>query len=241
MPTVRCPSCRRPLNLPEDTLADTAQCPLCESVFAVADLDVQRPRPPRPLAPAVPVGAREVPVPRAEERDLPADEGRLRTRRALGTAAGWLKAMVAFGLFQMATCGLCGCIEADRSRSFAFGRGASLFFHLYAAWWIVRVVVLVIIWAGAERLSRGRGGAGLARAGAILALIYALLTVVITLPALYELMEDLGQAGRRRVRPTVWVSVSLTFTYITAMCGLIGAVLALRQLARPEVEQAFRR
>src|SRR5947209_5259427 len=44
MPTVRCPSCKRALNLPEHADFSTARCPLCQTTFDVAD-QAPSPRP----------------------------------------------------------------------------------------------------------------------------------------------------------------------------------------------------
>ena len=241
MTTVRCPSCRRALNLPDTTLADTAQCPVCESVFPVADLEVQHQRPPRPSTPAVPIGAREIPTHRSDDRDLAPNAPRLdgAAHRGLALAGGWLKAMVVFGMFQVVTCGLCGCLGGPRRGLLGLRPGTV--YQLTAALLILQFVALALVWAAADRLSRRRG-LGLARGGAIIALVYALLTVLPTMPDLYKAMEELGKPGPRRLSPgppAVWVS--LVFTYITAFCGLVGSILALRQLSRPEVERVFKR
>lgn len=240
MPTVRCPSCRRALSLPEDTVVETARCPLCGAVFAAAAAEEPRPPRPRPAAPAGPVGAREVPVPRRHDHDLdgaepPLDGG---AARGLSAASGWLKAMVALGVFHVLTCGACGCLEAQGRAPPGPARQRALV--LYAGLSVVRLVALAVVYAAAERLSRRRGLA-LARTGAIVALLYAILTPLPSLPALLALLERLGQARAAGPPVPMPMQISLALTLLTALCGAVGALLALRQLVRPEVERAFER
>ncbi len=47
--TITCPSCERPLRVPEDLLGQTVKCPSCSATFAVPDSIEEKPS--RPTAP----------------------------------------------------------------------------------------------------------------------------------------------------------------------------------------------
>jgi hypothetical protein len=113
MYTIRCPSCRRPLNLPEQADVGTAQCPLCGTPF-----DVSSPEPERSAVPVVPVvphhsGVTAQPQtfhpPRPDEPDEDYPGGPLTPpdRAAMESAALWLRAAAYLGVTRTLLCG-CG-------------------------------------------------------------------------------------------------------------------------------------
>src|SRR5688500_18886934 len=112
MPTVKCPSCRRALRLPENREVVTAQCPLCQATF-----DASPPAPAqRTAAPASTEALLVEPTEDSAEFEYDPDETpqARADRRAIRAAAGWLKAMGAIGLTQLILCGCFDLFEADR-------------------------------------------------------------------------------------------------------------------------------
>ena len=90
MPTIRCPSCRRALNVPEQHLGALARCPLCRHTFrAPAEPD---PPPPREPLPA--------PGPVEELAPPPVEPA----RRALDPAGAWLQGCAALLVAQTVFC-----------------------------------------------------------------------------------------------------------------------------------------
>lgn len=239
MPTVRCPSCRRPLNLPESVEAHSARCPLCEATFAIADAEVQRTSPAlRPMAPLAPVGAREVPLHR-DSPSRPAESPRPVENRSLRIASQWLRLMVLTGGIDLLSCGLCNCFKGGDVLSSS--GGMVRWFEVLAVLWVIRALALIVVWSAAERLS-AQTNLSFTRAGAIVALVYALLNALPTLPLVLRVMEELGRPNRAPLElMAAPLCLSLILTYLTSLCGLIGSILALRQLTRPEVVRAFRR
>src|SRR5436190_12371528 len=90
MPTIRCPSCRRALNVPEQHLGALARCPLCRHTSrAPAEPD---PPPPREPLPA--------PGPVEELAPPPVEPA----RRALDPAGAWLQGCAALLVAQTVFC-----------------------------------------------------------------------------------------------------------------------------------------
>ncbi|MGL4549912.1 MAG: hypothetical protein ACRC33_01890, partial [Gemmataceae bacterium] len=113
MPSVRCPSCQRLLNLRDEMIGREAQCPLCAAVFpaepeggrAVAYQPM--PDAPDPARPWRPAGGRrdeeqapKFPGPRRDAADLPPDPVR--------RAGSWMFGLALTALVWNLTCGCAG-------------------------------------------------------------------------------------------------------------------------------------
>jgi hypothetical protein len=93
MPSLRCPSCGRALNFTDALRGALVQCPACRHNFIVPE--EEPPDPPRPpLATPVSRPAPVGPVPETFDFDGPEDEQVVRQRKALRSAAWWLRSAV---------------------------------------------------------------------------------------------------------------------------------------------------
>lgn len=115
MPTVRCPSCKRMLNLREEQIGLDARCPLCGTVFT-AEPEGGRAVPyqppvhaPDPMQPWRPAGSDAAPSPGASDLprlEPPPDEDAARDRVRL--AGTWLLGLAIANLAWNLTCGCAG-------------------------------------------------------------------------------------------------------------------------------------
>jgi hypothetical protein len=233
MPTVRCPSCNRALNLPEHADIDTAKCPLCQTAFAVtAQLPPPRPLPAR--AAPTPVRRREVepiatPFDFHEEASdpLPRDD-----RKALYAAANWLKTGSLLAIGHTFLCGCCPFLSVP-------GLGEDVitvccFCHL------VRIAVSIIIYNGAEAFNR-RSSHGWALTSCVLALMLAALSLLFILPILLDL--PLQGPARLGMGPNEDQVVAMLAgglsTLAVIVTFVVGAVKGFLVLRRPAVRRAF--
>ena len=151
-------------------------------------------------------------------------------RRAIGSAVRFLKAHAALGIVEAFTCN-CVSILAFSAMASSFFAGA---FGL-----MLRIVLLGVIFRGAEALERRRKR-GLAMTAGILALLvsgYLILVGSIGMLNLLLLLLPRRAPGG----DSSFLLVSTAVTGVVAVLGLIGGIKTLVVLSNPEVSRSFRR
>jgi LSD1 subclass zinc finger protein len=230
MPIVRCPSCRRALNLPESADISTAKCPLCQTTF-----DVPR-EPPRSAPPAAdvirPIG-RAVPhpepsVPRFEDRDdlLPRAD-----RLAVASACAWMKGAGILGAVHLF---FCGCV------SFAFLGGEEAAVFVYCTSYVFQLVASIVVYNGATALHR-RTSPGWVMTAGVVAVILGVLSLLLALPVFAGALHQMELPRRRNAEDAILVGVALLLNLAVIVSFLVAGVKALRVLRRPGVRRGFLR
>ena len=161
MPTVRCPSCKRALNLPESVDIATAQCPLCGATFAAPPSRVE----------AVPLAAPIPPMPRAVVHEEPGQWSEPQTpfefpsnplpeaeNREAASARFWLKSAGVIGLIHLF---LCSCV------SFVFTGRDELLALTYCGSYVFQLIASLVVYNGGNVLQR-EPASGWATAAAVL-------------------------------------------------------------------------
>jgi hypothetical protein len=236
MPIVRCPKCNRALNFPEYADITTAQCPLCQTTFEVADR-VERPAPPSRRVPEI-SRAQPQRVPQPAPFDFgPDDDGLKREdRAALRSAVVWLKTAALLSMGHVLLCGCCpfsmmrpgpspsGIHSEDLAAAMCFG-------------YFVHLGVGIVLYFGADALGR-RVSYRWAMFTCVLGLVAAVIEAVFSLPAL----AFLGSLhARYHSQEEAWLMVGVILIYPAAMMLFFtGALKGLAALRRPGVREAFR-
>ncbi len=229
MPTVRCPSCNRALNLPEHADIRTARCPLCQTTFDVADR--APPPPPVPRGPAP--GAPEVDTASAGEsapfdfneavpHPLAGDD-----RRALASAGSWLQAAGMVGLAHSLFCWCGSVIPLEGTEGLVAG---------CCFGYVLQIVASALVYRGGRELTTQQS-IGFARTAVAMAFLAVVLELLFAIPLVLFTLER-GRVDSDDVALLVLVAglrVVLIALFLTAGAR---AMLALR---RPGVRRAFSR
>jgi hypothetical protein len=239
MPTVRCPSCQRALNLPDYQHGGDARCPLCHTTFPTASPQSLDPAtsylPPIPLTMPTSQARPETKEPTPFDFEEPNESESLSRpdRHALRSASNWLKAHAGIGIVHMFTC---GCVNV-----LAFGALTGVGGELYLTGAILdvllRLVAFGVIAAGADSMERRRSRA-LATTAAVLA---PLMGVYLLVPA-FLLLTTVGGRGRSSLTAEETIlpaCFSLLLTILVAVLGVVGGIRSLVLLNKPEVLRAF--
>jgi LSD1 subclass zinc finger protein len=223
MPTIRCPSCKRALNLPEHAEFATARCPLCQTDF---DVPASAPPPAPSLAPAVfradtASAGQPSPFHFPEEPGaaLPAGD-----RKALASAANWLKVAGCLGVSHSVLC-WCGTVVPLEGMRGAVA-GCCLAY-------VLQFVACALVFRGGREMASFRG-IGYARTAVRMAFLAALLEVLFALPLLLFMLERHWGGDRDLILCLAGLRVLLVALLLTAA---IKTTLALQ---RPGVRRALR-
>jgi hypothetical protein len=242
MPTVRCPSCHRALNLPEFTDIESARCPLCQHTFPVPGRAA--PAEPAPLQPWSAPARVDTdngqpwrtpdqvdtdstgPMPLGpDEEALPAED-----RRAVASASAWLKGSGILGLVHLF---FCGCV------SFAFIREDAAIL-LYCGSYIFQLMASLIIYNGGNALRRGTSRGWTETAG-ILALIMGVLATVMAVPIFLAALREMDLPRRRSTEDTLMLLVALMLNLSLIVAFFVAGVKTWVALRRPSVRTSFER
>lgn len=239
MNTIRCPSCRRILNLPASLCGTEVQCPGCHTNFVPPRAD--EPHPAIPIA--VPV-LQAVPVPEPAaggpaEAFAFNDEQNARhhrVRRKVDVAAGWLRRAVLCDMLATMMC--CPCTWE------VFGIHTFILDEVSVVYGLLATIVLVLLVMGFDALVLigshylvRRRFRGLVTASAIVALLLALKNAVQTLGlllvqlnAMMEMDVCFGLVGLIMVGLAVGAAIN----------GFVGGIKTLSVLKDPDVRRDFR-
>jgi hypothetical protein len=174
MPSVRCPTCKRLLNVRDEMIGLDAKCPLCAAVFP-AEPEGGRPAPyqplpdaPDPTRPWRPAGRRDeepipkFPGPRRDGHELPPSP--------LRRAGNWMFGLALTALVWNMTCGCAGVLtlvgRANRARD--------LDAFIVASAFMLQLVFLMLILIAGNQMRTGGRNRGLIWTGVVLAICEAL-------------------------------------------------------------------
>jgi hypothetical protein len=230
MSIVRCPSCDRALNLPERSEVTTAQCPMCQHVFAVG----------RPASvPYVP----PVPTPTVRPREdaspapLPSFPGQsedpqaLALRRAVDSTSAWLRGAGIVGLLHLF---FCSCV------SFAFIGHDDLFILGYCGSYVFQLAASLIAYNGSTVLQR-RSSRGWVQAAGVLSLLVGGLTAVLAVPVFSQVLRDLNVNRQQNTQESGIILLgALAANAVVVVFFLVAGVKTLLVLRRPEIRSGFR-
>jgi hypothetical protein len=223
MPSIRCPSCGRALNFTDALRGALVQCPACRHNFVAPE---EEPRPPRP--PPAPVAAHPTPPAGPEPFDFagPEDARAARQRKALHSAAWWLRCAV---VLDVGASVLGCCTLPVLTAEFPAG----LFF--LAGTGVAQYLPLILVAVGSQRL-RERRGYRLCQAAAVLVLPPSLWALLQTVVAARVALGELGGA-----EPAGMFFLPLAaLTVCGAAAGVVGAAKAIALLSDAEVRRSFR-
>jgi phage FluMu protein Com len=237
MPTVRCPSCNRALNLPESSDIVTAKCPLCQTAFPVVDRVESPPRPRPTTAPVARAVLREQtpgPLPFDLEPGRPDSLGR-DNRKALGAASSWCKAAGFVGLLHTILC-WCGTFGNVSNDTFVAG---------YCIGHLLQIAVSVLVYRGASALT-ARRSFGTAQLAGLMAFVAVVFEVLFAIPLVVTLGDalDRSSSSRGRTGPGEEVPICLfllALQLVVVALFLMAGVKTLLALNRPGVRQGFPR
>jgi hypothetical protein len=220
MPTVRCPSCSRALNLPDFADIQAARCPLCQATFDVP----ARPDSAPPGPADADAGDQLVPPDRVDP-ELQADHA------ALHSAVGWLKAAALFSLVNALGCGCFSFPSDSTDNPLVVG----LFFG-----YLTRLAVSLLVWWGAESLNR-RTRLEVAVAGSVGAVVLSGLSALLLLPLLLSAVHALPDLteGVLNLEDTLMFSLVGGFHLAIVVLFLVAGSKGIAVLRRPSVRQGF--
>jgi len=240
MSTVHCPACDRALNLPEASGVTTVQCPLCRHVFAVPP----RAPPAPPKRPSLlQVDPSSAPAPPTYDLHAATAEPLLPAadRRAVASAAGWLRAAGILGATHLFCC---SCV------SFAFLPPADrqpterdfLLTVAYVVGYLFQGVASLIVYQAARALE-WRGSRWLVRTGGVLGVVMGLLALLMAVPVFLEAAGHLDPQRPRAPSEVdlVVMLLGLLLDVALVVCFLVGGVKALTVLTRPAVLRGVQR
>jgi hypothetical protein len=228
MATVRCPSCKRALNLPEHADISTACCPLCQTTFDVADVAAA---PPRPVARATPVSPRvdtsAVGGPSPLDFDGPGQRLSHEDRKALSTAGYLLQGAGVLGILHSLFC-WCGTIIPME--------GAEALVAGCCFVYVLQVVASAYVYRGGRELLTFQQ-TGHARTAVIVAFLAVGLEMVFAVPPLAFIRHKQWSDGEELliVLFIAGLRILLVALFLTA------AIKTSMALNRPGVRQALPR
>jgi hypothetical protein len=233
MPTVHCPSCHRALNLPRAIDVVTAQCPLCQTTFDVARQTEQPPRstPLRPSVVRVDTASAKAPSPFDFER--PSDPLDDDTRKAMASAASWLRWAGLLGLAHSLVC-WCGTFASLDNSPYQFLLAG------YCVGYVLNILVSLVVHNGARALTRRRDPFS-ARLSAVAAFLAALLEALFAAPTLLAFLEVVTRVRRRPGEDALLLLVFLGMHLVVFALYLTAGVKTILALQRPGVRRAFSR
>lgn len=206
----------------------TAQCPLCQTSFPAPKQIIPTLYVPPPSAEVVRPAPLPDPVPLPDPSDpFPSDADSeapevLATRRAINTAAGWLKWTGILGLTQLFLCGCCDLAEQEVIK----GRGA----EAVLASFLARFVAFVIVLTSVESF-RQRRNVRHVQIAAITAVVLGLYLFYRSRLWWIEIFRSSGVFGPTRFDPKPFFVFALLHTAMgtTAMVAGIKTWLLLRR------------
>jgi LSD1 subclass zinc finger protein len=238
MPIVKCPGCRRPLNLPAGLRGPEVQCPACQTTFRAPEDD----------RPASPGSASAEPVSRTWQEgeqaagpgpvsplDFQADEAQAtyyRVKRKVERPASWLRWVVWSDVLGSFLC--CPCFFNLTTRRDVPDDEAFLF--VVGAIWLAELIFVVLVGIGSHYLTR-RKAYGLVITAAILSLLLGIKNLLsLAWPGLFLVFRATNKDGCF-LFPALMMLLVLA---IAAVSGLTGGIKTLLVLQDPEVARDFR-
>jgi LSD1 subclass zinc finger protein len=240
MPPVRCPTCRRALNLPEHIVGQSVRCPLCDTVFATGEREKPWPllTPPLTVPANGPAGAHKVPGAPVEDLDVEDPgcgvSGAARVGRRLAPADLWLSVTAVLWLIQTVMTVL--CCQYDVLVPPTIQLSVWAWVAIYGA--MMARLSLPFTYAGAFEARDWRQYPRVAWLGSIV-----LFADSVVVPGLlwYVWQHQWGQ-GHSRPGPFSQVALFLlaALTVVTSVCGLIGSIKVFLVLSSPNPRQPAR-
>jgi LSD1 subclass zinc finger protein len=239
METIKCPSCRRILNLPASLRGTEVQCPGCHTTFVPPrdeDPSVGRMADPPYVPPAslVPRPTRPAQVggpPEAFDFNDEEQARYYRTRRKVDRAASWLRRTVLFDFFPTF---LCCPVIIEIARWVKVPEGEPLVVAMLAGGLFI-LCPNVLVLAGLHYLTRRRF-VGLVMTTGLLAFVVALKDLMLA----FWLVQGLLQAVRLGPCVSLLILGLLALAAAATVNGVIGGIQTLTVLNDPEVRRDFR-
>jgi hypothetical protein len=229
MLTIPCPSCKRPLHLPETEQGNIACCPLCKTIFQTPSRLVDVPGASRDyLASSLMYATRSgLPSPgesASVEDPYDAADEKTDSRRSLQSASRFLVAYVVLAGIQTLTCGFLNASAVVDL--FGYRYDGPFVFAVVA----VQVIALFVILCGAGTMARGRTH-HVAIVGCTLALALSVFQFLMPLSHLVAYLTPFG----RWVPYAEWYwGVSTLVSGVLAVIGWLGGIRGWIILHFPE-------
>lgn len=236
---IACPSCQRQLNVPDNAAGKQVRCPApdCGTAFFVPAAAPSAPvvAPPAP-APAVAFdfGGGAAIGPEADFGFTEHTDGGIAgigVRTRINRAAGWLNMAAGSMVFYMLFAISIGIAAFAMTRAWpALVVGACTPFV------ILPFTILILV--GARMLTRGRRR-DLALTAAIVSVVAGGLSLIFMLVMLVFFVLALVRGAGSNAFVLLSSCGNLSLLTAMAFCGLMGGIVALRTLNRPDVREAF--
>ena len=247
MPTVHCPNCQKPLNLPDSLRGCSVCCPHCQTIFTAPTGEAASSWPePRP-APAA--GQTQGPASdfNFQEEETGRASGRRRLNRKTMGPANWLKTAAIIEIVLGSLCLGSGVLVTTGGLFAAGAMGALgnmleqvgplvVILALFLGGGILLIGIAVVVLLGALALARQKNY-GLALTGSILALLLGIKSLLQTAFAGWAVLGTVVH-----MNCCAFLLAGTVFGLVlTATIGeFTGGIQALLALSDEEVKEAFR-